>query len=82
MFDTGSMARVFVIVGLVIAGIGLLVGLATRIPGLNRLGNLPGDIRYTSPSGGMTCFVPVATSIILSIVLTVVLNLVIRLLNR
>jgi Protein of unknown function (DUF2905) len=38
--------------------------------------HLPGDL--TLRSGGVTVYVPIATSIILSIVLTVVLNLVFR----
>jgi len=38
--------------------------------------HLPGDLTFRS--GGMTFYVPIATSIILSIVLTVVLNLVFR----
>jgi hypothetical protein len=38
--------------------------------------HLPGD--FTFRSGGVTVYVPIATSIILSIVLTVVLNLLFR----
>lgn len=38
--------------------------------------HLPGD--FTFRSGGLTLYLPVATSIILSIVLTVVLNVVLR----
>jgi Protein of unknown function (DUF2905) len=38
--------------------------------------HLPGD--FTFQSGGVTVYIPVATSIILSIVATVVLNLVFR----
>jgi hypothetical protein len=38
--------------------------------------HLPGDLTFRS--GGVTVYVPIATSIILSIVLTVVLNLVFR----
>ena len=37
---------------------------------------LPGD--FTLRSGGVTVYVPIATSIILSIVLTVALNLLFR----
>ena len=54
--------------------------LAARIPFLQNLGNLPGDIRVEGQ--GFTCLFPIATMIILSIVLTVVLNIVIRLINR
>jgi hypothetical protein len=38
--------------------------------------HLPGD--FTFRSGGVTVYVPIATSIILSIVLTVALNLLFR----
>ena len=38
--------------------------------------HLPGDV--TLRGGGVTVYVPIATSIILSIVLTVVLNLLFR----
>jgi hypothetical protein len=38
--------------------------------------HLPGD--FTFRSGGVTVYVPIATSIILSLVLTVVLNLLFR----
>lgn len=82
MLQTDSLGRLLLIIGIGIALMGLLFTVAGRIPGLNRLGNLPGDIRYTSPSGSFGCFVPIVSSMILSIVLTVVLNLVIRLLNK
>lgn len=82
MFELGSVARWVVMIGIAITVIGLLIGVASRVPGLDRLGRLPGDIRYTSPGGSMTCFVPLASSIILSIILTIVLNVIVRLLNR
>jgi hypothetical protein len=44
------------------------------------LGNLPGDIRIEKP--GVTCFFPLATSIVISVVLTIVLNVLARLLRR
>jgi len=82
MLQIDSLGRLLLIFGVSIAVIGLLFIVAGRIPGLNRLGNLPGDIRYTNASGTFGCFVPIVSSIILSIVLTIVLNLVIRLLNK
>jgi ABC-type Na+ efflux pump permease subunit len=44
------------------------------------LGRLPGDIRIQGEH--FTCFIPIASSILLSILLTLILNLVIRFLNR
>jgi hypothetical protein len=41
------------------------------------LGRLPGDIRIGNEN--LTCFIPLATTLILSIVLTVLLNVIIRL---
>jgi hypothetical protein len=38
--------------------------------------HLPGDLTFRG--GGVTVYVPIATSIVLSIVLTVVLNIVFR----
>lgn len=38
--------------------------------------HLPGDLSFRS--GGVTVYVPIATSIVLSIVLTVVLNVLLR----
>ena len=40
------------------------------------LGRLPGDFRFQA--GGITCFLPLASSILLSLLLTLVLNLIAR----
>lgn len=68
--------------GLGIAAIGGLIWLASKIPGLNRLGSLPGDIRYTSPDGTFGCYVPIVSMIVISVVLTIILNVVVRLINK
>jgi hypothetical protein len=44
------------------------------------LGRLPGDVRIERP--GLSCVIPLASSIVLSILLTIVLNVIVRLLNR
>ncbi len=75
-----SIGRALLLVG---AGIAVLDGLFlifSRIPVLNQLFNLPGDIRVEGSN--FSCFVPIVSMIILSIILTVVANIVIRLLNR
>jgi hypothetical protein len=82
MFPLDSIGRWLIVAGVVLAGVGLLFLLAGRIPGLERFGSLPGDIRYTSPDGRLSCFVPLVSMLLLSIILSVVLNIVIRLLNR
>jgi hypothetical protein len=61
------MGKLLVIVGLVIAGVGLLV--MAGIP----IGRLPGDIVVRR--GGGTLYFPVVTCIILSVLLTLLLSL-------
>jgi hypothetical protein len=73
-----SFARLLMILGVSIFVIGGLIYLLGRmgIP----VGRLPGDIRIQGEN--VTCFIPLATSILLSIILTVLINLVARYLNR
>jgi hypothetical protein len=65
--------RLLLISGLVLAGLGLVLLLAGRLP---FLGRLPGD--FTFSRDNVTIYVPLATSIILSVLLTLVLNLLAR----
>ena len=67
---TPEFGRILIVIGVVIAGVGLLAVLGVR------LGRLPGDIVIGGDRGAV--FVPIVTSIVLSIVLTVLLNLVFR----
>ena len=67
-----EVGRILLVVGVIIAGVGLLAMLGFRLP----LGQLPGDIRIGDERGGV--FIPIATMIVVSIVLTVVLNLLLR----
>ena len=78
MTDLSSAGRWIFIFGILLMVIGGLVWIAGRA-GLP-LGKLPGDIRLEF--GSLSCFFPLASSIILSILLTIVLNLLIRLLNK
>lgn len=73
-----SIARFFMIAGVVLFVTGGLIYLASRM-GIN-LFQLPGDIRIQS--NNLTCIIPLVSSILLSIILTVILNLVIRFLNK
>ena len=59
------MGRSLIVLGLLIAGIGLLINLGQPI------GRLPGD--FTIRRGNFTFYFPLATSIIASIVLTVIM---------
>jgi hypothetical protein len=59
------MGRTLIILGLLIAGVGLLINLGLPI------GRLPGD--FTIRRGNFTFYFPLATSIIASIVLTLIM---------
>jgi hypothetical protein len=59
--------RSLIILGLLIAGVGLLINLGLPI------GRLPGD--FTIRRGNFTFYFPLATSIIASIVLTLIMLL-------
>ena len=64
------MGKLLVIVGLVIAGVGLLVMLGVPV------GRLPGDV--TVKRGNFTFYFPLATSIVASILLTLLLSMLRR----
>ena len=64
------MGRTLIVVGLVIAGVGLLLSLG--LP----LGRLPGDV--TIRRGNVTFYFPLATSIVVSIVLTIIVSYLMR----
>lgn len=77
MIDFTHVGRMLVLLG----GLVLLMGLALLVIGrVPFLGRLPGDI--TLRRGGLSCHVPIVTSLFLSLLLTLALNLVVRLLNR
>ena len=61
------MGKIFIVIGLLIAGAGLLMVLG--VP----LGRLPGDIYYRR--GNATFYFPLATCILVSVVLTLVFAL-------
>lgn len=82
MIQFDSLGKWIIAFGLAIAAAGALMLLLGRIPGLDRFGSLPGDIRYQSADGRFSCFVPIVSTILLSIVLTIVLNVVLRILRR
>jgi hypothetical protein len=67
------LGRLLIIVGLVLAGLGLLLTLGGKIPGLGRL---PGDI--VVERGNFRLYLPLATSLLLSLILTAVLWLLRR----
>ena len=78
MLDFQGLGRLLLFIGGGIAFVGLLLILGGRF--FPWLGRLPGDIRFQGEN--ISCFFPIATSILLSIILTALLNLIIHLSNR
>jgi hypothetical protein len=76
MSDLSGAGRFLLITGLVLLAAGALLILAPRVPGLDRLGRLPGDL--VIERGPVTVFIPIVSSIVISVLLTVVLNLISR----
>jgi Protein of unknown function (DUF2905) len=70
MADLSGLGRLLILTGLALAGLGLLLVFAGRLP---FLGRLPGDIVVQRDN--WTLYVPLATMLLLSLVLTLVLNL-------
>ena len=70
MNDFSGLGKILVIMGLILAGIGLLFWLGGKIPGL---GKLPGDIVFRR--GNFTFYFPIVTCILVSIVLSIILGL-------
>jgi len=62
--------KLLVIIGVIVAGVGLLVMMGVPI------GRLPGD--FTVRRGNTTFYIPLATSILASILLTLLLSLLRR----
>jgi hypothetical protein len=74
MPDLSSLARWFMLAGLVLAVMGAALWAFSRL-GLP-LGRLPGDFHFQI--GGASCLFPLASSLLLSILLTLILNLILR----
>jgi hypothetical protein len=72
-----ALGRTLLFVGLGVAGLGLLLIVASRLP---LLGRLPGDFAFEIEH--VRVYVPLATMVILSVVLSAVLTLVASLFGR
>jgi hypothetical protein len=66
--DLEPVGRSLLLVGLLLAGVGLVLVIAPRVP---FLGRLPGDIRFERD--GVVVIIPLAKMLLVSIVLSVVL---------
>jgi hypothetical protein len=71
----GSLGRTLLVVGALVALLGVALVVADRFPGL-RIGRLPGDIHVGR--GSFRFYFPLGTSIALSLVLTLVLWIIAR----
>lgn len=65
------MARILIIAGALLAGIGLLLLLAGKVPWIGRL---PGDFYFRGKN--VTFYFPLATSLLISLLLTLILWLI------
>jgi hypothetical protein len=89
LFDGGvtlptldSLGRWLIVIGLTIVSLGVLLFLLGKLPFLNRLGRLPGDIIYEDPARGISCAVPIVSSILISLLLTLIVNVIAWLLRK
>lgn len=78
MPDLSTIGRWLLVFGLIVAAAGGALWLADRLG--FPLGKLPGDLRIQRE--GFTCFLPLASSILISLLLTLAINLITRLLSR
>jgi len=76
MSDLSGVGRFLLIAGLLLSAVGALLILAPRVPGLDRLGQLPGNL--VVQRGPVTIFIPIISSLVISVLLTIVLNLFMR----
>jgi hypothetical protein len=68
MFDFSNLGKFFIMIGLIIAGIGFALICAGKIPWLGRL---PGDFFFRGKN--FSFYFPLATSILISVILTLIL---------
>jgi len=84
MPEWSALGKVVVGVGLGIVGLGILLIIADRFPGLgtafNWLGKLPGDLSFKRDN--VSFYFPIATSLVLSIVISLLFYIVGWLLRR
>lgn len=75
-----SIGKLLLIGGGVALALGVVFLLLARIPFLNQLFNLPGDIRIQTEN--VSCFIPIVSMIVISVVGTILINIILRLINR
>lgn len=68
-----SVGKVLIVVGIVVALVGIGLVVAQKVP---FLGRLPGDFVFRK--GDVSFYFPLVTSIIISLLLTVLINIIFR----
>ena len=68
MLDLSGIGRILLVIGLVIAGVGLVLVFAGKIPWFGRL---PGDFFWRGKNASF--YFPLTTSILVSLILTLIL---------
>jgi len=68
MPDFSGMGRILIVIGLLIAAVGLVLSFAGKI---HWLGRLPGDFFFRGK--GFSFYFPLTTSILISVILTLIL---------
>lgn len=80
MPDLGGLGRVLILIGGVIAVVGVLLAVLSKLPGLGEglgwLGKLPGDIYIKRDN--FTFYFPLATSVLISVVVSLLFYLLSR----
>lgn len=66
--DTQEFGKLFLMAGAFLAIVGLILIFRDRVPGLDRLGQLPGDLKFEREN--LRVYFPFATSLIISVVLS------------
>lgn len=66
-----DIGKSIMIMGIILAGIGLLVAVAGKIPGL---GKLPGDIFIKK--GNFSFYFPLATCVLISVILSLIIGFI------
>lgn len=84
MTEWGSLGKLFIGIGSIIAVVGCLLLLADRLPGIAHLlgwvGKLPGDISIKREN--FSLYFPLGTSIVLSVILSLVFYLLAWIVRR
>jgi Protein of unknown function (DUF2905) len=68
-----ELGRFLLVMGVLLAALGLLLMVCPKVPGASWIGRLPGDVYIDRPD--LKLYVPLGTCLLASLVLTLVLSL-------